>query len=439
MKPFLTKSYMEQKPITEQTTEDERYKAFAEDQRKLAAGIGERVSDVAKERKESKERDAESACQAVEEYGGKVERLREDVDAKKKSLLSKVINFKKLKELQKELHRSENILSEREAEQKWHEEMIGYYDRILEEEEAMGRLMEEAYVDNALFDEKKRVELAEEEKGRSVAEQAKKHGVFFVSDIVTADWKPSANNYAIDTRQLDFDDQLNIILGLEPTLSVSTLSLNSQNRTFGTGAWGVLLSGGRIIGGEETDAATVATGLRNRHIQKESRSIAAIDKAIERPWSGGKEGSTSYNELVVEQPEVAGVYFKIESSDIPHGMQEGMEIWLPEQYGDAWWEQIGSIMKTGAPLFAIEQNSIAVRMVYDINLKDRTFKVTPSYAPENMTDMPGIYKQHIDEGHRRDAIGKVLDKVAHLLSEEDRALHEQEKNKKAGDNFINVY
>ena len=432
---------MEQKQVAGRPEEQpDKYEQFAQGRRKLYAEIGVRTIDEAQHDKRGKEMDIESNQRFIEQYTQKLEQLRDDVDAKKKSLISKVLNYKQIKALKKELSRTETFVQQHEEEKKWREEMVGYYDRIIAEEEEMGRLMEEAQQDNALFDEKKKLELIEEEKGRSVMDQAKKHGVFFVSDIVTADWKPSANNQAINTKELDFEDQLNIMLGLEPTISVSTLSPDSKNRTFGNGAMGVLLSGGRIVGGEETDAGTVATGLRSRYIDKRHRTVEAIDKAIERPWGGGKEDSTSYNELVVEQPEVAGIYFKMEAAELEQYTNEHGEITPPKNYGDAWWEErIGAMRKTGVPIFVIEKDTNNVRLVHDIDIKKKTFKVTPKYDPENIVNMPGIYQQHLDTEHRRASVTQVFDKAAHMLSEEERLQHEREKDKGDSSNFINVY
>lgn len=432
--------YMEQKRVEGQPDAgDAQYEAFAKGKRQLAADIGERVLDVAHERKKSKELDIESAQHHIEAYQQKIEALRSDVDAKKRSLITKILNYKQLKELRMELIRTETIVQKREEEQKWRTEMIGYYDRIIEEEEQMGKLMEEAYADNELFDEAKRVELIEEEKGRSVMERAKKHNVFFMSDIVTAEWKPSPNNFAIDTKQLDFEDQLHIVLGLNPTIAVSTLSPDSKNRTFGNGAWGVLLSGGRITGGETNDAGTRATGLRSRAFHsKDSETIEGIDEAIEGRYEG-KIKNSSYNELAVERPEVAGVYFKLEANDLPEDMQVGKDITLPRQFGDAWWGQVGKIMDTGAPMFVIERAANTVHMVYDIDMQNRSFKITPAYDPENVANMPGVYKQHLDDEHRRVSVTKVFDKTSHLLTQEEREQHEREKDRGNSDNIINVY
>lgn len=429
---------MEQEQGVGQPNEDARYKQFAEGRKQFAAEIGERTLDVAKEGKTAKEGDLESQHQYLEQHQQKMEKLRDDIDAKKRNVITKIMNFKQLKELEKELNREQTIVQKYEEEQKWRAEMIGYYDRIIEEEEQMGMLMEEAYADNETFDAEKKAEIAEEAKGRSVMERAKKHNVFFVSDIITAG-QASANNRAVRTEGMDFDEQLDIVLGLEPTIAVSTLSPDSKNRTFGRGAWGVLISGGRITGGEPGDAGSWATGLRSRVFHsKESTTVKGIDEAIEGRYDG-KMGDGGYNELAVEQPEVAGVYFKLETKDLPEDLQTGKNITLPRQFGDAWWEQIGKVMNTGAPMFVIERDNNTVRMVYDIDMEKRSFKVTPTYAPENVVNMPGIYKQHLDAQHKRVSITKIFDKTAHLLTEEERAQHEREKGKGDTSNFINVY
>lgn len=432
---------MERGQLAEQPKKEvDRYAQFADGQRKFAAELGHQVLDVAHEGKQARETEQRWTQERVEQYQQKLERLREDINGKKKNLISRVLHHKQLRELRNDLRRNENIVAQYAEEQQWRQEMIAYYDRIIAEEEQMGKLMEDAHLDNEQFDEAKRIELQEEEKERSIVEQARKHNVFFVSDIVTAEWKPSANNRVLDTKALEFEDQLHVILGLDPTISASTLSPGSRNRTFGTTSWGVFLSGGRIIGGEQGDAGSVARGLRERYFSKPSRSVAAINEAIERPSvAGGKTQDGSYNELGVENPEVGGVYFKLETDDLPSDMQTGQEISLPRQYGEAWWAQIGAVMQTGAPLFAIERNNNTVRMVYDIDLASKTFKLTPPYAPENIVNMPGIYKQHLDPDHRRRAVGQVFDKTAHLLPAEERAMHEQNLDKPYSGNYINVH
>lgn len=421
--------------------DDERFGNFVAGQRALAAEQGQSLLDLAKERKGWKESDSDTAKEHIENYKKDIERLRTEIDAKKRSLISRIIDYKKINSLRKEMNRRETILAQRNETQRQRTELIEYYDKIIDDEERLGRVMEEAYKENADFDARKKAELIEEEGNRNVGNLIKKHQVFFVHDIIDADWKPSANNRAINTKNLDYEDQLDIVLGLDPTISVSTLSPDSKNRTFGKNSWGVFLAGGRILGGEESDAGTVGMDLRSRYIPEASRSAKAINRAIERPNGGGKKEG-SYNELVMERPEVAGVYFKWGSDYLPQ-IKEGTDISLKEKINgsylsDEWWETLENSMKTGAPIFVID-NDNNVRMVYDINIKARTIKVTPKYDPENFVDMPGIYKQHTDKSSKRAAITRVFDKVSHIIPEEERISHEKEKHESDGKFFYSVH
>lgn len=420
---------------------DERYQKFAERERQFATEIGMPVEKLAREGKGAKEREFERNTEYIERYKQEAERLREDIDLKKKGIINKVINFKQIKELKAQLHRNEVALAKTEEEQRWRDEMIGYYDQIIKEEELMGELMEEAQRDDEVFNVELKAQTIEEEEQRSVVEQAKKHGVFFVSDIIEhAERRVSENNKGIDTKELSFEEQLNLVLGLEPTLSVSTVSPDSKNRTFSIGSCGVLLAGGRIVGGEETDAGTRALGLRNREIASKSKTAEAINKAIERPLGGGKEAATGYNELSVERPEVAGLYFKMDSSELEQFKDERGVIVLPkDDYGNVWWERVAIMQKTGAPIFVFEQDTNNIRMVTNINPQTQSFNVTEAYDPINIVDMPAFYNGHRDDAHRRKAVTYVFDKVAHLLPEEERVLHEKEKDKGNSDNLINVY
>jgi len=421
---------------------DSEFDNLVDHSKTLAGELGMSLLELAKEKKKSRESDFESTQEHIEAYKKKIEQLRNDIDELKKNIISRILDYKKITELRKELSRDESFVANEEETQQWRIKMIKYYDDIISQEDKLGQLMDEAYKDNANFDAKKKTEFLEDENNRSVETLAKKHQVFFVHDIIDADWKPSANNHAINTRNLDFDDQLNIVLGLDPTLPVSTLSPNSKNRTFGNGAWGVLLGGGRIVGGEDSDAATTATSLTSRWIKQSSRSIEAIDDAIKRPRVGGKINGSSYNELVMERPEVAGVYFKWSSN--LQKLENGVDVFLQKKdqrnhgRGDAWWDHLGGVMKTGAPLFVIEADN-NVRMVYDINLKNRSFKVTPKYDPENMANMPGVYKQHTDHSFKKAAMSKVFDKVANIIPKEKRKAFEQSDDRGNNDLYVNVH
>lgn len=420
-------------------TDEERYRKFAGGRKDLYASLGVDSLREAKQDRNSALSDVESMKRFEELYSGQAEKLREEISQMKANLITRLLEFRRIRELKRELKAAENSQSVAREQSARKAELLGFYDKLVAEQEELSRLMEEALKDNEEFDASKRSELLENEKNRDVKTLAGKHKVFFVHDIVVADWKPSANNRAINTKNLDFEDQLDIVLGLEPTLSVSTLSPDSKNRTFGDYSWGVLMSGGRVVGGQESDAATVAAGLRNRRIEKRFQTIEAIDKAIERPWGGGKKNSESYNELVLEKPEVAGVYFKW-NDDLP-AFEEGGDIFLlnsEKARYDGWWKRLGQATRSGAPVFVIEQDN-NVRLVHGIDLVARSFKVTPKYEPENLIDMPGIYQQHLGKEEKRKAVMRVFDKAAGLIPEEEQEKYRPDGSENDTRTFGNIH
>jgi len=275
-----------------------------------------------------------------EEQTQKVEQLRNQIDAKKSRLITKILEFKKIRELHKQLNLREKIASSIEADLNSKNELVEAYDYMLSEEKELAVLNEKIANENKDKEERKKLEYIEDEKRRTIEDLAGQHGVFFVHDIVDAEWKPGENNNAIDTTKLNFLDQLDIVNGFDPTISVSTLKKDTKQRTFGNGSWGVLLSGGRVIGGEQNDAGTKAYGLRDRRLfgGEDTKTIKGIESAIHGSDGNRTEG---YNELVVEKPEIAGVYMKWD--EMRPALQEGEDNFLVNENGvryDRWWEKM---------------------------------------------------------------------------------------------------
>lgn len=431
--------------ITEITPADEeKYQQFASREKVRWAEQGMNPLLVAEDARRSVEMMLKQEEGSLENYKGRVEALRSDIDAKKSSIISHILNFREIQSLKRQLGTVEHIRDSAEKFTEDRKELLVAYDRLVSEQKELGALMEDAYKENAEWDEGKRQEFLREEEGRSVSNLTAKHGVFFVHDIVVADWKPSENNRAIDTQKLGLLDQLDIVQGLGPTISVSTLEKDTKQKTFGEGAWGVFLSGGRVLGGEPTDAGTIAHGLRDRRLTggESNKTVEGIERAIHGDeWHDRKSG---YNELVVENPEVAGVYVKWDGDRPP--LIEGEDIVLSkkdkydrnDRYA-AWWETISSVVDRGLPLFVINRADNSARMIYDINISQKSFKVTPEYNPQDMVDIPGIYKQHLGEEERRKAAMRVFDKAVGLIPEEERAQYVPDGTEKDGKGLYNIH
>jgi hypothetical protein len=122
----------------------------------------------------------------------------------------------------------------------------------------------------------------------------------------------SQNNKLVDTHKMGPEEKLKIILGTEPTISVSTIDKEHQVLA---GDFGVILKGGDVLAGYNKDAG-VALGSniydrkskydRNLNTSTIQNDIVSnIDRSIN---SKEKDG---WNELVVENPKVAGLFYQI--------------------------------------------------------------------------------------------------------------------------------
>ncbi len=366
----------------------------------------ENFSENSSLQRETKIRESETYKESIENRQEKVSGLEETVDRLKNQFIGKLLNFRQIKELEQRLQIEKNVLQEQEEEKQRVDELISSYDKILSEEKELIELHGDALEENRKFDE-------EQQTGRDGANLMKKHKAFLVHDIVDAEWKPSENNQAVDTKELSWSDQYDIVAGLAPTISASSLRMDKSDRTFGKGSWGVFLSEGKVLGGNETDTGSVATGLRSRHIPESERSLDSIERAI------NTEPSDTYNELVVENPQIAGIYTKW-NEDMPP-LEEAVSLQnTNERIYDKWWEKMKDAVSKGTPIFVLTSDN-HTRMIYDIDTEKRTFRVAGGeITPEDMTDLPDIYKTHLSEDKKRECVMRQINKIGHLLSEEEK-------------------
>jgi len=394
---------------------NEKYQQFANREKARWVENGQNPLIEAGRAKQFAETDFRSEQQSFEKYRERVEGLRSHIDEKKSSLIGRVMNLREIQGLERELRIAERSQKSAEQMMKSREELFTAYELILFEQQKLALLAEEAQKEKVEWNERKRLEFIEEEKKRDVSNLARTHNTYFVHDIIDAEWKPSANNRAINTKNLTWNDQLDILIGLHPSISVSTIDQGSAHRTFGgEGSWGAFISGGRVLGGGRDDLGTVATGLRDRRfMSKKDTTTEAIEDAIK-----GREG-THYNELVVEQPEVAGVYCRWSKKMPPLTEETSLQNGNGVRY-DSWWASMQDVMDRNIPIFVIDTNN-QTHLIHDIDIKKRTFKVARSLTPEDIQNMPGIYKQHIGFDAEKAAVGRVFDSVLHLLTDEEKS------------------
>ncbi|MEK7515909.1 MAG: hypothetical protein AAB555_03250, partial [Patescibacteria group bacterium] len=147
---------------------------------------------------------------------------------------------------------------------------------------------------------------------------------------------------------------------------------------------------------------------------------------ILRPTGGG-----GYNELVIENPEVAGVYVKWDDK-MPQ-LEEGVSVSLghkssPEvledrrfrTYGQGrdrysqWWDNLQEVMRHTPMVFVLDQQDNSVRELFDIDVVERSFKVTPKLSPGD------VLSHQRSKEQKRESATRVLDKVSARLTEEEK-------------------
>lgn len=171
-----------------------------------------------------------------------------------------------------------------------------------------------------------------QEKERSVAEIMKEKDLVIIHAIPLTSFErrstPENNPVLKSNGYQDFETSTEIISGLSPTISTSIPSPEKRKNGLYYPS-GVILSEGKILATESSDLGTQAHGLYKR-ISKYGEQKTAIepdiniDKVI--------EGGGNYNELTVENPKIAGLFYDL-PSEIPLE-NPFKEKWLKEKYSD---------------------------------------------------------------------------------------------------------
>lgn len=190
-----------------------------------------------------------------------------------------------------------------------------------------------------------------EHRAGNVTELMKEHNVLFVHGI--SRFTPDANS-SLQT-SADLEDKFNIVLGLEPAISTSTIR-PGDGRTHYWASQGLLLAGGTVTEAYTHDAATQPQGIfeRSTIFQRTKQPLAEqIRGAIYDRDARNKNQWIQYNELVVEQPQPSAVYVALDEE--PHSIN---------YFDEARLDMPDIAEKLGLPLVVIEKG-VPYRAVFD--------------------------------------------------------------------------
>ena len=161
-----------------------------------------------------------------------------------------------------------------------------------------------------------RLRLLEEEPDRTIEHFAAEQNVVFVHGTHPS-FDPSENSAIVDG--LSWDQKARLAIGLEPTLSTSSVRVGQENFENIFAGVGLIIGKGKIEYAHTSDADTVPTSLTEFEIRKPftggtrtvtERDIPTLEYISYVLEKGPRERQQmKHNEIVVSRPKAVGVYF----------------------------------------------------------------------------------------------------------------------------------
>lgn len=156
---------------------------------------------------------------------------------------------------------------------------------------------------------------------KSVEQTALRNEVFFVHTIQEREILRH-NELSNIGSEASYEDDADILLSLEPTISASSVFSGRSEDGKVSGLWsdtgGFLIGGGDILHADRNDLDSRSVGIRERVAAKgsEKQSVADIDKAVSKRGEnemmmtaeGRQEAGTTYNEFIIGNPKVFGYF-----------------------------------------------------------------------------------------------------------------------------------
>jgi uncharacterized membrane protein len=269
----------------EALSEKEASKKFlAEERRKLAQEIREQRK-AQRERLSVLKNDSEEANKSSESMDGELENSRYAQFAERQSVEADII--------------SERLSSSELNEQDVSDEQDNIGQLIVGSGEIKSlKVKLDDHYSKADTIAKKKFESMQ----KSVEQTMIRNNAFIVHTFLL-DERLRHNENSNIAQRATLEDDINILLSLEPSISTSSVVPGSRQGLWG-GRIGVVLGGGDIRGIAQTDNGTVAGGIKMRN--GEVSSSKEIDEKV------SDKGERGYNELVVNNPEVFGFFQNVQ-------------------------------------------------------------------------------------------------------------------------------
>lgn len=162
---------------------------------------------------------------------------------------------------------------------------------------------------------------------KQTVEQTILRNYVFIVHTINEDDELRHNDNSNVSSKATFEDDLDILLSLEPSISASTVAPGADENGMVSGLWshtgGVIVGSGQIKEAHYCDVGTVSHGIKSRKSHRRNYKVSTdeIDEyavtrrsALKEKVSTGekKVGLGGYNEYVIDNPKIFGYYLHAE-------------------------------------------------------------------------------------------------------------------------------
>lgn len=303
LEAFIDEHASEKEAELQERLQDAQEKKEVEDARSLSE------LEQLREQMKSKELSLREAIARIEE-------AEDALVIHESKILGKLANFFEVRKLKEQI--GIEAESKEDLERQYHEavELVMEMEAQVQDRSditALESALQEFYADQeAALAEYERIQEI-----RDVSNVLREHQAIIAHSFTATDKSAAVT---VMQKGVTWKERLNTLIGLQPEVPVSTVrDSNPKDELYYR--MGAILKGGSIELAESSDAATHVQGKKRTKRTSNADIETAIDRSINKD-------TNFYNELIVSQPEVAGIYVDEQIfSKAPMGQFEGAGIY----------------------------------------------------------------------------------------------------------------
>lgn len=260
----------------------------------------------------------------IETIKGAIKEVETELEERKSSILKKLFNYQEIRDLgNRETLLESRITKEQNSLEETIRQITELEGNSLDRNElnSSKKILEEFYEQQiqsyptmqnleAKEVEGKRIAEEKDKEGQKIENLMEKYNVIFVHGLLHGH-TPEGNSLL--RGNIEWRTKLDVVLCLAPTLSTSSIKQGDASDSMWCRS-GVILKKGSVVMGREGDAGTRATSIGNRESGLGNKDLKDIEQAV-RSRGSGAFGYKNYNELVVRDPEIAGLYIYSDPND----------------------------------------------------------------------------------------------------------------------------